>query len=92
MDKGNFNTIPCFDANSVRYLKDGYDAITVIEKWEDLANYEGPFAYGLCPLHEEICKNMKYLKEHSGTSLCWVMNNMRYIAKHGWEEFVNYHR
>jgi hypothetical protein len=75
-------------------LDDAYKAVTIAECWDWLAHPDVPthgegFMFNRSPELEKITNNMKLNDNHSGASFASVMRVMEFIAKHGWETFVN---
>lgn len=83
----------CFvnDKHDAEMLADGYNAITDLNLWNWLENYTPEKGEGfMFSNHEnitEICNAMK--NSGSGATFSWTMRNMEYIAKHGWETYVD---
>ena len=82
-----------FSEDSIKYLQDAYDAITRLNLWKELSQFspskdEG-FMFTSHPLIHKINCEMKLLSEHSGSSYGWVMRTMEFIAKNGWNNYIN---
>jgi hypothetical protein len=81
-----------YDRSDAKMLKDADDAISQCELWDWLKNYSPEDGQGFMftkhPNLDRINKAMQY-SGHSGSSYAWTMRNMEYIAKNGWQAFVN---
>ncbi len=87
-----------YKKNDVEMLQDADNAITECGLWDWLKEYEPEDGKGFLlsrhPNLERIDSAMKY-GGHSGSSHAWVMRQMEYIAKNGWDSFCalrNFHR
>lgn len=80
------------DEYSIDMLQDGDDAITKLELWKWLKEFEPEenkgFTFSNCKEIEDISKEMKYHYSHSGFSFAWTMRNLQYVAKHGFDAFI----
>jgi hypothetical protein len=90
---GDFTSIPGMSSGYAELFSDAYQAITVTENWDSIKNFgsnpsETSFMYSNAPFLRNIEKHMKMLDDHSGSSYGITMRNMEYIAKHGWNAFV----
>jgi hypothetical protein len=74
-----------FIKNYGEMLKDAYDAINLSSAWNDMIDYPNINKDKM----NEIHKLMKHYESHSGSSYSWTMQSMNYIAKNGWDNFVN---
>lgn len=83
----------CFvnDKHDAEMLADGYNAITDLNLWNWLENYTPEKGEGfMFSNHENITKICNAMKNSgSGATFSWTMRNMEYIAKHGWETYVD---
>jgi hypothetical protein len=90
---GDFANIPGISQNDAKMFKDAYDAVTIAEKWEDLKiTYTESFMFSPPPFINSITSNMKMMIHHSGCSFGVTMRAIEYIAKNGWDSFVNSYR
>jgi hypothetical protein len=67
-------------------MEDGYEAITKTNTWSYMERIPTD-TWPDDPEYLEIFLNMKYPK-HTGLTRTWVLINMSYIAKNGFEMFV----
>ena len=71
-------------------LKDAYKAVTIAGAWEwlKLDTTPGNRGFMFCddPMITAISKNIGY--GHSGASFAMTMREMEFIAKNGWEKFI----
>ncbi len=83
----------CFvnDKHDAEMLAAGYTAITDLNLWPWLTNYTPEKGEGyMFSNHENITKICNAMKgSGSGSTFSWTMRNMEYIAKHGWETYVD---
>jgi hypothetical protein len=82
------------DFTTIQYggmLEDAYKAVSIAEAWEWLKRPDVPgnggFMFSSSPEMENINRNIKYIG-HSSASFAITMRSMEFIAKHGWEKFV----
>ena len=71
-------------------VKDGIRAVCAVgeDAWVQLKNRsDQPFMFEDSPLNDSIETHMKVI--HSGASFAWTMRQLEYIAKNGWDDFVN---
>jgi hypothetical protein len=90
---GDFASIPGMRSDDAQLFSDAYQAITVTGNWDTMKNFgsepsETSFMFSSAPFLNDIRKHMKMLNYHSGASYGVTMRNMEYIAKHGWDSFV----
>lgn len=86
---GDFGALYGISAMDKIMLSDAYMAVTKADKWEWLKNAEvDSFMFGHAPEIREIQKNMAILDMHSGASFGLTMRTIEYIAKNGWESYV----
>jgi hypothetical protein len=82
-----------FSEHSIKYLQDAYNAITKLELWKEFSEFSPDenkgFMFTSHPLLNKINSEMKFLGEHSGSSYAWVMRTMEFIAKNGWNSYIN---
>ncbi len=93
MSSGDFSFIDC---KLTRYtFKATYDAISSIDgAWDFLKSFEpsahNGFMFSSHPFLMKIENKSDELGAgHSGASWAITMRNMEYIAKHGWDNYVN---
>lgn len=84
----------CFvnDKHDAEMLAAGYKAITELNLWPWLTTYTPEKGEGyMFSNHENITKICNAMKGSigSGSTFSWTMRNMEYIAKHGWETYVD---
>jgi hypothetical protein len=73
----------------MKMCKDMYDAVEKAEAWDWLRNFNGEsFMFCQDPMIGKITEHMEFWKDHSGASFGCTMRSMEYIAKHGWNKFV----
>jgi hypothetical protein len=94
-NRGDFSFV--IDANSRAMLMDAFAAVKSVGEvgWQELIN-EPPNGFMFTPPSEIITKINEYLYEHtesgsghSGTSYGWTMRQIQFIARLGWNSFVN---
>ena len=91
--KGEFYFIKYYDEQMI--IKDVYDNITS-EQWEILQNYKmekgnyiNPIEEPIILLKNDIYNKIIYKSYHDDISLGLILKNMEYIAKYGWEKYVD---
>lgn len=88
--RGDFSFI--YDDATRIYLKDAWQAIEKTNTWEDLKRNdvpgEGGFMFSSHPVIKKISSAMDDSLGHSGATFGWTMRQMEYIAKDGWEKWV----
>lgn len=75
------------------FLQDVYDAVDKTPGgWEWFKSYDPPegesFLWCKHPKLKEVTGNMKFLDNHSGSSLAFVLRTIEFIAKHGWDAYA----
>ena len=80
--------------NSKVMVQAGIDAVTGAEMWSWMAEYEpeegNGFMYSDHPNLDKINDRMNRLYGgHSGSSYGWTMRQLQYIAKNGFDAYVN---
>ncbi len=79
------------DEHSKMLIKDGINAVTAADMWDWLKTYEPEktegFMFSSHPNLDKIGKNM--YDGHSGASYGWTMRQLEYIAKNGFDKYVN---
>lgn len=96
---GDFDSIVSLDAMSKDMLKSAYAAVSSVEGgWDFLASYSPPENQGFMfvnPAPPMLQKIEDAILEaeggHSGSSYGWTMRQIEYIAKKGWDAFVDLH-
>ena len=85
---GNFN-LPKLSPSYQEILTDAYETITRLELWEKIKADPGSggFMYSGHDYIREISSAIKY-DGHSGASFGWTMRVMQFIAKNGWDAYV----
>lgn len=88
--RGDFSFI--YDDATRIYLKDAWQAIEKTNTWDDLKSKdvpgEGGFMFSSHPVIKKIYSGMDDSLGHSGATFGWTMRQMEYIAKDGWETWV----
>lgn len=97
---GDFKSLN-LNTHSIEMLEDAYQAVTKANKWGFLRRPDVPGRpnekFGFVPHfqkdeHKKAYADIDVFMEydgHSGGSYAWVMRAMEYIAKNGWDEYVN---
>ena len=83
-----------FGDNEIAMIQAGIDAVTGAEMWDWLKTYEPDegkgFMYSDHPNLDKINDRMNRLYGgHSGSSYGWTMRQLQYIAKNGFDSYVN---
>lgn len=81
--------------NDKLMVRTGIDAVTGAEMWDWLKTYEPDegkgFMYSDHPNLDKINDRMNRLYSgHSGSSYGWTMRQLQYIAKNGFDSYVNF--
>lgn len=71
-------------------LLDAYQAITKAEAWELIRKDpgDGGFMFSTSIDLSNVHKHMTLLENHSGASYGIMMRHMQYIARNGWDKYV----
>ena len=87
---GDFRWYPHLEEFEKEGLKDMFDAITKLNLWVWLQNFEITpklgFRFDDAPEITTISKETAYVG-YSGASFGWCMVNMQMIAKFGWSQY-----
>jgi hypothetical protein len=77
--------------DDVILVKDGIQAVRQIgeQAWSALRSHCGPYMYDRSPICDQVLSHMELKDNHSGFSFAWTMNQLDFIAKHGWESYVD---
>jgi len=71
-------------------LTDAIHAFVTTENWANLRDFipgDGGFMFGETPSWmKRAFKEIKY--SHSGASHAFIMRNVQYLARHGWDNFI----
>jgi hypothetical protein len=91
INEGDFKTLN-LDANSIEMLEDAYQAVTKANRWAFLKRPDVPpkdkgFMFSDAAELNDINTHMEY-GGHSGASYAWTMRTMEFIAKKGWDAYV----
>lgn len=83
-----------FGDNEIAMVQAGIDAVTGAEMWDWLNTYEPDagkgFMYSEHPNLDKINDRMQKLYNgHSGSSYGWTMRQLQYIAKNGFDAYVD---
>ncbi len=75
-------------------IEDGYKALTISEQWAWLSGFNPnpQESFMLCTAPELTEIQAKMTVDHSGASFAITMRHLAYIAKHGWDAYVNHVR
>lgn len=93
MDENNRFKNLGLDSWDAEMLNDAYGAITATDSWDKMKNFNGEsFMFNSEPWISNILTAMQYRNNHSGASYGWTMRQMEYIAKNGWEAYVDLRR
>ena len=86
--RGDFSFIT--SANDRKMLEDGFQAVETTRTWEDLKADpgDGGFMFSNAPINGRITGAMALNDTHSGMSYAWTLRNMQYIARNGWDAYV----
>lgn len=72
-------------------VQDGIDAVTSLEMWDWLKTYEPEEARGFMFSNHPNLKKItdRMYSGHSGSSYGWTMVQLQFIAKNGFDSYVN---
>jgi hypothetical protein len=87
---GDFNSLP-LDSLSKEMLSDAYTVVTSLNLWDWLSNPTVPhnsFMFSNSTEVQQIIQTMKFTG-HSGSSFGFTMRAMEFIAKKGWNSYVD---
>lgn len=78
-------------AHTKMMVQDGIDAVTGAEMWDWLKTYEPEEARGFMFTDHPNLKKIsdRMYGGHSGSSYGWTMRQLQFIAKNGFDEFVD---
>ncbi len=89
VSRGDFSFIQ--SQNDRAMLEDAFQAVSKAEAWNLLKDPSVPgkngFMFSQNPAIEAISAHMKY-GGHSGASYAFTMRQMEFIAKNGWEAYL----
>jgi len=84
------------DMHTRNMIENGYQAVSQLELWSWLRNYEPEdghgFMFSSSPNLDRITQQMESLPNsvgHSGSSFGYTMRNLHFIAKHGIDAYKN---
>jgi hypothetical protein len=80
--------------HEMQMLETGLEAVQQTQgSWAFLANFNDPGGFmfaPLCNVHERLNELLNVLYPgHSGASYGWTMRSLEYIAKNGWDAYVD---
>ncbi len=88
--RGDFTFIQ--DKHRRTMLKEAWVAVEKADAWHDLKSIDVPgedgFMFSKHPAVKRISEALVDTIGHSGGSWGWTMRRMEYIAKNGWDNFV----
>lgn len=88
--EGQFDSLPLDDATK-SMLNDGYRVISELTLWDWLKNPDVPgnksFMFCEDPNIAKITQTM--YTDHTGASFGFTMRTLEFIAKNGWDAYVN---
>ena len=88
-----FSELPGLDRIDAEMLYDAYQAITVTGSWDAMKNFNGDsFMFSREPFIANIMNAMEWRDRHSGASFGCTLRIMEFIAKHGWDAYVEQRR
>jgi hypothetical protein len=78
------------DEQDKMFHRSAYNCITQLELWSWIQRNSDPFMFNKSPEMRSLDTRMakdEINGYHSGASYAWIMRQMEFIAKHGYEEF-----
>jgi hypothetical protein len=87
--ENRFSQFKNMDQWTADMLNDAYQAVTVTQSWDSMKNFAGEsFMFGKEPWISNVMTAMQHRDSHSGASFGWTMRQIEYIAKEGWDAYV----
>lgn len=87
--ENRFTQFKNMDQWTADMLNDAYQAVNVTQSWDNMKNFTGEsFMFSSEPWISNVMTAMHLRDQHSGASFGWTMRQIEFIAKEGWEAYV----